>query len=184
MAYILGRKKFRRLFFRVGGRAGVGVGDGVPGPHLHPPQGNLPALLCSISCKASSWPGRSPARPPPSSRPAVSPGVLLQNNPSPARSPPLDHPTTPAPAVLSSVGPGACALKTWRGRGPFRCGAALVRGPAPLRGCSLRAQGGTLHTNAALPRLAGPGPLDYPPRPGRLYLPGVCVALMPAAWCP
>ena len=38
-------------------------------------------------------------------RPAVSPGVLLQKNPSPARSP-LDHLTTPpAPAVLSSVRP-------------------------------------------------------------------------------
>ena len=115
-------------------------------------------------------------------RPAVSPGVHLQKNPSSPRSPPW---TTPPPRRrICEAGPGACALKTWRGRGPFPSGGALVRGPVLRRGCSLRAQGGTLHTNAGLPRLAGPGPLDYPPRPGRLYLPGVCVALMPAAWCP
>lgn len=175
VSYILGRKKFRRLFFRVGGRVRGGGGGGVPGPYLHPQQGNPPALLHPIPSRRR----RSPAHPPPS-RSLSRRAPPEKSQPGPLPPGPPYHPPRPGGVIVRE----ACAVKAWRDRSPFQCGGALVRGPVLRRGCSLRAQGGTLHTNVALPRLAGPGPLGYPPRPGRLYLPGVCVALMPAAWCP
>ena len=74
-------------------------------------------------------------------RPAVSPGVHLQKNPSSPRSTPWTTLPPPAPAVLSSVGPGGLcpedmawpwSLPVWGRPGPWSRPAAWVQ-PAGAR---------------------------------------------------
>ena len=97
--YYIRREKIRRLFFRVGGRVRGGGGGGVPGPYLHPQQGNPPALLHPIPSRRR----RSPAHPPPSRSSSRRPPPE-KSQLSPLH--PLDHPTTPRPGGVIVRGAG------------------------------------------------------------------------------